>query len=375
MRSNYRRIGDFIQEVKARNSFEKAERLLGINIDKFFMPSVANTIGTDLSVYKLVNKNQFACNRMHVGRDYRLPISISKFEEEFIVSPAYDVFQIKDESELDPDFLMMWFSRKEFDRNAWYYTDADVRGGLPWKSFCDMRIPIPSIDKQREIVKEYNVIQDRIKLNEALIRKLEETAQAIYRQWFVEGIDRENLPDGWTVGTLSEISTIVMGQSPEGESYNEIGQGCPLINGPVEFGEYFSIKAKWTTEPKKYCKKGDLIFCVRGSTVGKSVIADDRYAIGRGVCSISSKYQFHLIQLIKTNLNEILKDVTGSTFPNIDRDTLGNYPIVISSNEKLEEFEIMSKSFCEIIRIKARENQKLTELKELLLSKLATVEG
>jgi type I restriction enzyme S subunit len=176
MRSNYRRIGDYISEVKVRNSDGRAERLLGINIDKYFMPSVANTIGTDLTMYKLVNKNQFACNRTHVGRDYRLPISISKIDEEFMVSPAYDVFQIKNENELDPDFLMMWFSRKEFDRNAWFFTDADVRGGLSWKSFCDMQLPIPSIEKQREIVREYNVVQNRITLNQKLIQKLEETA-------------------------------------------------------------------------------------------------------------------------------------------------------------------------------------------------------
>ena len=183
---NFKRIGDFIRLVNERNKGMTVNNLQGINIDKFFMPSVANIIGTDLSVYKLVQKNQFACNRMHVGRDYRIPISLSNCEGEFIVSPAYDVFEIKDTGVLDPEYLMMWFSRKEFDRNAWFYTDADVRGGLPWKSFCDMQLPIPPIDKQRETVAEYNIIQNRIKLNEQLIQKLEETAQAVYREWFVE---------------------------------------------------------------------------------------------------------------------------------------------------------------------------------------------
>lgn len=186
MKLNYKRLGDHIQELKVRNTEKRAEQLLGINIDKFLMPSVANVVGTDLSVYKLVRRNQFACNRMHVGRDYRLPISMSKSDEEFMVSPAYDVFEIKDTEVLNPEFLMMWFTRREFDRNAWFYTDADVRGGLPWKSFCDMQLPIPHISKQREIVKEYNTIQNRIALNQQLIQKLEETAQAIYKQWFVE---------------------------------------------------------------------------------------------------------------------------------------------------------------------------------------------
>jgi type I restriction enzyme S subunit len=373
MKLNYKRLGDYIKPVKVRNSKLKATNLLGININKHFMPSVANIVGTDMSNYKLVHKNQFACNRMHVGRDYRIPIAVSESEEPFMVSPAYDVFEIKEKKVLLPEYLMMWFERTEFDRNAWFYTDADVRGGLAWQAFEDMQLPIPHIDKQREIVKEYNTIQNRIALNQQLIQKLEETAQAIYREWFVEGIDVENLPEGSRVGKLSDIASIIMGQSPEGESYNESGEGCPLINGPVEFGEYFTIKTKWTTEPKKICKKGDLIFCVRGSTVGKNVIANDKYAIGRGVCAISSEYQFYLIQLIKTNIFEILKDVTGSTFPNIDRATLGNYPVIISNDDRLQNFENKTMPIFEMFEIKAKENQKLTELKTLLLSKLATV--
>lgn len=121
MRSNYKRLGDYITEVKTKNTDLAAKSLLGINIDKFFMPSVANIIGTDLSVYRVVKKGQFACNRMHVGRDYRIPIALSNSEEPFMVSPAYDVFEIKDTTKLLPEYLMMWFSRKEYDRNAWFY--------------------------------------------------------------------------------------------------------------------------------------------------------------------------------------------------------------------------------------------------------------
>jgi type I restriction enzyme S subunit len=186
MKSNYRRLGDFIQPLKNFNSDLISAELLGINIDKYFMPSVANVVGTDLSKYKLVYPGQFACNRMHVGRDYRIPIALSDKENPFIVSPAYDVFKIKDTTELLPEYLMMWFSRKEFDRNAWFYTDADVRGGLSWAAFCDMELPIPPIEKQREIVKEYNTVVNRIKLNEQLNQKLEETAQALYKHWFVD---------------------------------------------------------------------------------------------------------------------------------------------------------------------------------------------
>lgn len=198
MRSNYKRIGDFIKQVSLKNTKDEFDELLGINIDKFFMPSVANVIGTDLKRYKVVKKHQFACNRMHVGRDYRIPIALSRSETPFIVSPAYTVFEITDTSIIDPDYLMMWFSRPEFDREVWFHTDADVRGGLPWEMFCDIELPIPSIEKQRAIVKEYSTVVNRIKLNEELNRKLEETAQAIYKEWFVDfnfPITEESCPE------------------------------------------------------------------------------------------------------------------------------------------------------------------------------------
>src|SRR5680860_74317 len=181
MQSNYRPIGDYIERLNIKNRANLYSTLLGINIDKYFMPSVANVVGTDLSKYKIVNPNQFACNRMHVGRDYRLPIALSKEEEPFIVSPAYDVFKIIDETDLLPEYLMMWISRAEFYMNSWFYTDTDVRGKLGWESFCEMQLPVPSLEKQQEIVNEYKVIADRIKLNEQLNQKLEATAQALYK--------------------------------------------------------------------------------------------------------------------------------------------------------------------------------------------------
>lgn len=374
MKSNYKPIGKHIRLVDERNKGLQVQQLLGLSISKQFIPSVANIIGTDMENYKIIRKKQFACSTMQVRRDKKMPVALLRDLDEAIISQAYPIFEVKDEKELLPEYLMMWFERDEFDREACFHAVGGVRGSLEWEDFENMQLPIPHIDKQREIVKEYNAIQNLIALNQQLIQKLEETAQAIYREWFVEGIDLENLPEGWRVGKLSEIATIIMGQSPEGESYNEVGDGSPLINGPVEFGEYFTLKTKWTTEPKKFCKKGDLIFCVRGSTVGKNVIADDRYAIGRGVCAINSNHRFHLIQLVKINLNEILKDVTGSTFPNIDKVTLGNYPVIISSDEILNDFEIKTHPISQMIKIKAKENQNLTTLKDLLLSKLTTIE-
>ena len=151
-KAEYKRLGDYIREVNVRNRELKVTKPMGINIDKHFMPSVANVIGTDLSAYKLVSKNQFACNLMHVGRDEKIPMAMHLDDTPIIVSPAYFVFEIVEPDVLLPKYLMMWFRRPEFDRNAWFYTDADVRGGMDKNVLFDMLLPIPSITREREII-------------------------------------------------------------------------------------------------------------------------------------------------------------------------------------------------------------------------------
>ncbi|MDR1084649.1 MAG: restriction endonuclease subunit S [Deltaproteobacteria bacterium] len=151
-----------------RNADMVTDRLLGINIDKYFMPSVANVIGTDLGRYKLIAKGVFACNPMHVGRDERLPVALYMEDEPAIVSPAYFMFEIIDRSILLPEYLMMWFRRAEFDRICWLKTDGSVRGGLSWDNLGRMELPVPSLDKQRTVVKAYQTITDRIALKRAI---------------------------------------------------------------------------------------------------------------------------------------------------------------------------------------------------------------
>lgn len=152
---SYKRIGDYIRLVSNRNSDWAITNLLGVNIYKNFMPSVANTSGVDLSKYKIIRKGQFATNIMHVNRDEILPVALYQNDEPAIVSPAYMTFEVIDENELLPEFLMMEFQRPEFDRRAWTYCDSSVRGGLEWERFCEIQIPIPDIDEQRKFVALY----------------------------------------------------------------------------------------------------------------------------------------------------------------------------------------------------------------------------
>lgn len=168
MKSNYDVLGNHIRLIDIRNREIIIDRILGINIDKFFMPSVANVIGTDLSKYKLITKGKFACNPMHVGRDERLPVALYDEEEPAIISPAYFMFEVIDNHILNEEYLMMWFSRPEFDRICWLHTDGSVRGGITWDDICRLELPVLPIEKQLEIVSSYKVIIERIALKQKI---------------------------------------------------------------------------------------------------------------------------------------------------------------------------------------------------------------
>ena len=167
----YKKLGEIVELIDERNKALESSDVLGISIDKEFMPSVANTIGTDLSNYKVLRMNTFACNPMHVGRDERLPVALYEEDEPAIVSPAYFMFEIIDGSALDENYLMMWLRRPDFDRICWLHTDGSVRGGITWDDICRLELPVPQIDEQREIVRSYKAITERIALKKQRIAK------------------------------------------------------------------------------------------------------------------------------------------------------------------------------------------------------------
>ena len=189
MSANYKKLGEIVELIDERNKSLESSEVLGISIDKEFMPSVANTIGTDLSNYKLLRMNTFACNPMHVGRDERLPVSLYKKDIPAIVSPAYFMFRVKDENKVLPDFLMLIFKRDNFDRNCWFRTDGSVRGGITWNDICEIELPVPDLKEQEKIVNTYNAISKRIQLKQKINENLEKTAQCLFDELFIGNND------------------------------------------------------------------------------------------------------------------------------------------------------------------------------------------
>jgi type I restriction enzyme S subunit len=179
MKSNYRALSELIEKVDERNDDGAITELIGVSIDKCFIKSVANTNGTDLSKYKIIRKNEFAVSLMQVSRDSKIPVARLEDYEVAIMSPAYPIFRVKDTRKILPEYLDMWFKRPEFDREAAFIAVGGVRGSMPWEEFVKMKLPVPTIEKQLEIVNSYKAITERIALKQKINDNLANTEQAI----------------------------------------------------------------------------------------------------------------------------------------------------------------------------------------------------
>ena len=285
LKSNYKPLGKYVQPVVGRNNDLGDLPLMGLSIQKKFIPSIANTVGTDMSTYRIIEKNQFAYGPVTSRNGDKITIALFNDYDKALISQAYIPFEVKDNNELDPEYLMMWFRRPEFDRYARFKSHGSAREIFDWDEMCGTLLPIPHITKQREIVKEYNVIQNRIAINQQLIQKLEETAQAIYREWFVEGIDLENLPEGWKVGKIEDVADYInRGITPiysENEGLLMLNQKC-VRNNSIDLNfarKHNEIDKKVPNE--KILKKYDILINSTGDgTLGRvGIIKEVRFEL------------------------------------------------------------------------------------------------
>src|SRR5690606_5441226 len=183
---SYKRLGDYIRQVNVRNRDSETEILLGVSITKKLIPSIANVIGTDMSVYKIIAKRQFAYGTVTSRNGEKISIALSDQYDKALVSQIYVVFEVIDTEELLPEYLMMWFSRPEFDRYVRFHSHGSTRETFDWADMSEVKLPIPCIEEQRQIVAQYQSVANKLKVNEQICEKLEATAQALYKHWFVD---------------------------------------------------------------------------------------------------------------------------------------------------------------------------------------------
>jgi type I restriction enzyme S subunit len=405
MKSNYKQLGKYIKPVVGRNNDLGDLPLMGLSIQKKFIPSIANIIGTDMSTYRIIERNQFAFGPVTSRNGDKITIALFNDYDQALISQTYIPFEVKDNNELDPEYLMMWFRRPEFDRYARFKSHGSAREIFDWEEMCNTLLPIPTITKQKEIVKEYNTIQNRIKLGQQMIQKLEESAQAIYKQWFVDF----EFPDEHGKTYKSNFGEMVWND----ELQKEIPKGWEII-----FVKDFCIDMKSGGTPSranpKYWNSNDVPWLKTGEIKNNIIISTEEYISNEGlknssakllpkdtvlmsmygvnageigilkieattnqaccgmICknSIHSAYlYFHLLH----NQGFIASQSIGGAQENLSKDYVEKIPILKPLNEILEMKGL--KIIIDNKEVLTKQIQKLTELKDLLLSKLATIEN
>ena len=380
--TEYRRIGDYISLVDDRNTAVSITNLVGLTIAKKFIPSVANINGTDLSNYKIIRKGQFACSLMQVSRDGKFPVAMYAMDEPAIMSPAYPMFEVTKLSEILPEYMMLWFSRSEFDREACFHAVGGVRGSLDWEDFCNMKIPVPDIDIQRRIVAEYQAVEKRIATNERLIAKLEDTAQTIYKKMFVDDIDPAHLPDGWKQGTLSDLGVVVTGKTPSSEYPEDFGKDVPFLtpgdfHPGLKYIDYternLSIGGAQKLASKMLYKNDVAVTCI--GYVGKVVVVPEKCITNQQINSIRvsdpnmSDFAYYYLCSITQELENAA--VGSSTLPLLNKSAFELIHCPIPPQELLDVFYDKLKPINSLTLSLEQENVNNRTLLELLLSKMS----
>lgn len=388
MKSNYDILGNHIRLIDTRNRESITDRVLGINIDKFFMPSVANVIGTDLSKYKLITKGKFACNPMHVGRDERLPVALYDEEEPAIVSPAYFMFEVIDNSILNEDYLMMWFRRPEFDRICWLHTDGSVRGGITWDDICRLELPIPPIENQLEIVNIYKAITERIALKQKINDNLEETAQSLFQEQFAAFYNENELPDGYSIATLDSLCSIKGGKRlpADGELLD-----TPTAHPYIRVRDLGSNRYVCLTNQFQYIDEethsaisryivntNDIVISIVGTIglIGKIHTSLNNANLTENcvklanIHTVTPDYLYYTL-CYKKQIKEIELLTVGAVQSKLPMYNIQSMKILVPPAEVIEDFQHKFDIFNEQIEANTIENQRLYELQSVLLAKLA----
>lgn len=402
MPSNYKRLGDYIRIVNERNKNLENLPLMGLSVSKVFFPTIANLVGTDMSTYKIVYKNQFTYIADTSRRGDKIAIALNDKYDKMLVSQAYTPFEVTDENKLLPEYLMMWFRRPEFDRYARFKSHGSAREIFDWGEMCETLLPIPSIEKQQEIVKEYHTIQNRIALNSQLINKLEETAQAIYKQWFVDfefpdengkpyksnggrtvwcaELEKE-IPEGWEYISLTKEIKLSGGGTPDTQNLDFWNGTIPFFTPADIKGGFFVFKTEKNITEKglkgsstKLYRKNTTFVTARG-TVGSVAIAGTEMTMNQSCYAIIGNYSFYTHQLILGCMKQLKSEAIGAVFSALVTKDFDSQFIVSPKTEIIEKFENKIHNVYNVVYNYTSENQKLEELKDLLLAKMTRVEN
>lgn len=394
MKSNYKKLGEYIRQVDVRNTKGNEENLLGVSVQKTFIPSIANTVGTDFTKYKIVKKGQFTYIPDTSRRGDKIGIALLTNIDEGLVSNVYTVFEIVDKTKLLPEYLMLWFSRAEFDRYARFKSHGSVREIMDWNEMCNVELPIPSLEVQRKIVREYQILEERVQLLQRINDNLEATAQAIFKSMFIdyEGAEYTDFvefefgkyPANWN---LVDLDSVVDVRDGTHDSPNQTEFGKYLITSrhllPYAVDRsnaYFISEADFKkANERSKVEYGDILFSMIGTIGIISLITDKEidFAIknvGLFRTSQNPTIRYFILSYLKSKIveNYIASYMAGSTQSYVSLNVLRKIPLILPTEDVLKHFEKkvtplytkMIENSCEIT--------KLNDLKDVITTSMSS---
>ena len=382
MKEGYRFLGEYIRQVDIRNKEGKKENLLGVSVQKQFIQSIANTVGTDFTKYKIVKKGQFTYIPDTSRRGDKIAIALLEDYEEGLVSNVYTVFEVIDTEKLLPEYLMLWFSRPEFDRYARFKSHGSVREVMDWEEMCKVELPVPDIEKQRKIVKAYKTITDRIALKQKINDNLVATLQIIYKKMFLES------QNTYITKPLADLcSKIGSGATPKGGKAAYFDKGISLIRSMNVFDYFFSypelahisqIQANALANVE--IQQADVLFNITGVSVTRCCVVPDDVLparVNQHVMIIrpykGKNMSYYIMCTLCTSENKAkLLGIgqSGSTREAINKQELERFEIPVPSDEELERFGEIATKIYALIFSNTNEIRMLCDMKDTLLTKL-----
>lgn len=371
MKSIYKPIGDLVERIDERNINGSINTLLGVSIDKCFIKSVANTVGTDLTKYKVIRRDDFAVSLMQVSRDAKIPVACLKDCDCAIMSPAYSIFRVVDTNEVLPDYLSMWFSRSEFDREAAFIAVGGVRGSMPWEEFCRIQVLVPSLEEQRKIVRDYQTVVDRIALKRKINDNLEAAMRALFEHFvvsneaydfdeaiddkidFINGLAMQNYrPEkDETPIPVIKIRELSQGYCDENSEFcsNHIDKSHIIQNGDLVFSWSGSLQASfWTSQ-------------TAGLNQHLFKVQSDEYPLW----FVYEWVTFHLLNFQRIAENK------GTTFGHIKREDLHNAKIKSVGIDEINKLNNLFQPLLNTIIANSTELHSLMNYQRVLLARLS----
>ena len=375
----------------------------------FVMASDINDSIIDLVGCKFISKDQadrlrkgFAIegdvlltHKATIGRTALVPKTQFPY---LMLTPQVTYYRVLDKEKLDNRFLKYYFDYKPFQETLGLWAGAgSTRAYLGITGQHNLSLRVPDIQCQKSIANVLSAIDTKIELNNRINAELEAMAKTLYDYWFVQfdfakgkpaangkpykssggkmvynpTLKRE-MPEGWEVKKLSEIANITMGQSPDGSSYNEEGQGTIFFQGSTDFGWLFPSIRQYTTSPARMAKKGDILLSVR-APVGDMNIANTDCCIGRGLAALNSKagydgFLFYVMKYFKQVFDR--RNSEGTTFGSITKDDLHTLELVYPDDTLLQRYDSVVSNYNKMIFNRSLENQQLIILRDWLLPML-----